>query len=486
MVSFYRPGGSEMAGSYNGIPVPTSGARISYDNGRYQVPDNPIIPFIEGDGTGRDIWRASVRVFDGAIKKAYHDKRRVTWYEVFAGEKAFAKFKTWLPEDTIAAIRDLRVAIKGPLTTPVGGGIRSLNVALRQILDLYACVRPVKYYKGTPSPVKNPERMDVVIYRENTEDVYAGIEWEQGTAEAAKVIEFLNREMLKGGKKQIRLDSGIGIKPISVTGTKRLVRMAIRFALESGRRTVTLVHKGNIQKFTEGAFRKWGYELATQEFRAEVVTERESWILDNKDRDPKMTTEEIANLIEPGLEFASDEFRQSVYNEVREVLAGLYGTHGRGVWKQKLMINDRIADSIFQQVVTRADEYSVLATPNLNGDYISDACAAQVGGLGIAPGANIGDGYAVFEATHGTAPKYADKDVINPGSVILSGVMMFRFLGWGEAADLIERGLERTIEQKKVTYDFERLMPGATKVRTSEFAESIVQNMDNAVLSAVH
>ena len=475
-----------MAGSYNGIPVPTSGARISYDNGRYQVPDNPIIPFIEGDGTGRDIWRASVRVFDGAIKKAYHDKRRVTWYEVFAGEKAFAKFKTWLPEDTIAAIRDLRVAIKGPLTTPVGGGIRSLNVALRQILDLYACVRPVKYYKGTPSPVKNPERMDVVIYRENTEDVYAGIEWEQGTAEAAKVIEFLNREMLKGGKKQIRLDSGIGIKPISVTGTKRLVRMAIRFALESGRRTVTLVHKGNIQKFTEGAFRKWGYELATQEFRAEVVTERESWILDNKDRDPKMTTEEIANLIEPGLEFASDEFRQSVYNEVREVLAGLYGTHGRGVWKQKLMINDRIADSIFQQVVTRADEYSVLATPNLNGDYISDACAAQVGGLGIAPGANIGDGYAVFEATHGTAPKYADKDVINPGSVILSGVMMFRFLGWGEAADLIERGLERTIEQKKVTYDFERLMPGATKVRTSEFAESIVQNMDNAVLSAVH
>jgi isocitrate dehydrogenase len=296
----------------------------------------------------------------------------------------------------------------------------------------------------------------------------------------------LNRDMLKGGKKQIRLDSGIGIKPISVTGTKRLVRMAIRFALESGRRTVTLVHKGNIQKFTEGAFRKWGYELATEEFRAQVVTERESWILDNKDRNPKMPTEEIANLIEPGLEFASDEFRQSVYNEVREVLTGIYGTHGRGAWKQKLMINDRIADSIFQQVVTRADEYSVLATPNLNGDYISDACAAQVGGLGIAPGANIGDGYAIFEATHGTAPKYADKDVINPGSVILSGVMMFRFLGWGEAADLIERGLERTIEQKKVTYDFERLMPGATKVRTSEFAESIIQNMDSAVLSAVH
>jgi isocitrate dehydrogenase len=475
-----------MAGSYNGIPLPTSGARITYSNGRYQVPDNPIIPFIEGDGTGRDIWKASVQVFDAAVAKAYKGKRRVAWYEVFAGEKAFSKFKTWLPEDTVDAIRDLRVAIKGPLTTPVGGGIRSLNVALRQILDLYACVRPVKYYKGTPSPVKNPERMDVVIYRENTEDVYAGIEWEEGTAEAAKVIEFLNREMLKGGKKQIRLDSGVGIKPISVTGTKRLVRMAVRFALESGRRTVTLVHKGNIQKFTEGAFRKWGYELATQEFRQHIVTERESWILDNKDRNPKITTEEIANLIEPGLEFASHDFRQSVYQEVREVLTSIYATHGKGVWKKKLMINDRIADSIFQQVVTRADEYSVLATPNLNGDYISDACAAQVGGLGIAPGANIGDGYAVFEATHGTAPKYADKDVINPGSVILSGVMMFRFLGWGEAADLIERGLEQTIEQKKVTYDFERLMPGATKVRTSEFADVIVQNMDSAVLSAAN
>jgi len=475
-----------MAGSYNGIPLPTSGARITYSNGQYQAPDNPLIPFIEGDGTGRDIWKASAKVFDAAVAKAYKDKRRVAWYEVFAGEKAFSRFQIWLPQDTIDAIRELRVAIKGPLTTPVGGGIRSLNVALRQILDLYACVRPVKYYKGTPSPVKNPERMDVVIYRENTEDVYAGIEWEQGTPEAAKVIEFLNREMLKGGKKQIRLDSGIGIKPISVTGTKRLVRMAIRFALESGRRTVTLVHKGNIQKFTEGAFRKWGYELATQEFRQQVVTERESWILDNKDRNPKITNEEIANLIEPGIEFASEDFRQSVYQEVREVLSAIYGSHGNGVWRQKLMINDRIADSIFQQVVTRADEYSVLATPNLNGDYISDACAAQVGGLGIAPGANIGDGYAVFEATHGTAPKYADKDVINPGSVILSGVMMFRFLGWSEAADLIERGLERTIEQKKVTYDFERLMPGATKVRTSEFADAIVQNMDSAVLSAAN
>ncbi|HWY58877.1 MAG TPA: NADP-dependent isocitrate dehydrogenase [Terriglobales bacterium] len=473
-----------MAVSYNGLPVPTNGARITYSNGRYQVPDSPIIPFIEGDGTGRDIWKASVRVFDAAVQKAYGGKRRVVWYEVFAGEKAKAEFDNWLPDDTVNAIREFRVAIKGPLTTPVGGGMRSLNVALRQTLDLYACVRPVKYYKGTPSPVKHPERMDLVIYRENTEDVYIGIEWEQGTPEAARLIEFLNKDMLKGGKKQIRLDSGVGIKPMSVTGSKRLVRMAIQFALDSGRKTVTLMHKGNIQKFTEGAFRKWGYELATQEFRDRVVTERESWILDNKDKNPNLTIEENANLTEPGLEFAQEEFRQSIYQEVRDVLSTIYGTHGKGAWKKKLMINDRIADSIFQQVVTRADEYSVIATSNLNGDYISDACAAQVGGLGIAPGANIGDGYAIFEATHGTAPKYADKDVINPGSVILSGVMMFRLMGWSEAADLIEHGMERTIEKKQVTYDFERLMEGATKVKTSEFAGHIIENMDAAVLSA--
>ena len=473
-----------MAVSYNGLPVPANGARITYSNGHYQVPDNPIIPFIEGDGTGRDIWKASVRVFDAAVQKAYGGKRRVAWYEVFAGEKAKAEFNNWLPDDTVNAIREFRVAIKGPLTTPVGGGMRSLNVALRQILDLYACVRPVKYYKGTPSPVKHPERMDLVIYRENTEDVYAGIEWEQGTPEAAKLIEFLNKDMLKGSKKQIRLDSGVGIKPISVTGTKRLVRMAIQFALDTGRKTVTLMHKGNIQKFTEGAFRKWGYELATQEFRDKIITERESWILDNKDKNPNLTIEENANLTEPGLEFATEEFRQSIYKEVRDVLNAIYATHGKGAWKKKLMVNDRIADSIFQQVVTRADEYSVLATSNLNGDYISDACAAQVGGLGIAPGANIGDGYAIFEATHGTAPKYADKDVINPGSVILSGVMMFRLMGWNEAADLIEHGMERTIEQKQVTYDFERLMEGATKVTTSGFASQIIENMDAAVLSA--
>jgi isocitrate dehydrogenase len=473
-----------MANSYNGVPVPANGSRITYSNGRYQVPNNPIIPFIEGDGTGRDIWKAASRVFDAAVEKAYQGKRRVVWYEIFAGEKAFAKFKTWLPDDSVEAVRDFRIAIKGPLTTPVGGGIRSLNVALRQILDLYGCVRPVRYYKGTPSPVKYPERMDVMIFRENTEDVYAGIEWEQGTPEVARLIEFLNKDMLKGGKKQVRLDSGVGIKPISVTGTKRLVRMAIKHALEHGRKSVTLVHKGNIQKFTEGAFRKWGYELATQEFRDQVITERESWIIDNKDKNPNISVEENANLVEPGLEFANDEFRQSVYKEVRGVLDAIYQTHGKGAWKKKLMINDRIADSIFQQVVTRADEYSVLATPNLNGDYISDACAAQVGGLGIAPGGNIGDGYAFFEATHGTAPKYADKDVINPGSVILSGVMMFRFLGWNEAADLIEKGMEATIEQKKVTYDFERMLQGATKVKTSEFATHIIENMDAVVLSA--
>ncbi len=471
-----------MGDSFNGVAVPAEGARISYKDGKYLIPDNPIVPFIEGDGTGRDIWKASVRVFDAAVEKAYKGKRRVAWYEVFAGEKAKAKFDNWLPDDTVIAIREFRVAIKGPLTTPVGGGIRSLNVALRQILDLYACVRPVKYYQGVPSPVKHPERMDLVIFRENTEDVYAGIEWEQGTAEAAKLIEFLNKDMLKGGKKQVRLDSGVGIKPISVSGTKRLVRMAIQHALQSGRKSVTLVHKGNIQKFTEGAFRKWGYELATQEFRDHVVTERESWILDNKDKNPNLSAEENATLVEPGLEFAPEEFRKSVAREVKEVLDAIYNTHGNGAWKKKLMINDRIADSIFQQVVTRADEYTVLATPNLNGDYISDACAAQVGGLGIAPGANIGDGYAIFEATHGTAPKYADKDVINPGSVILSGVMMFRFLGWNEAADLIEHGMERTIAQKKVTYDFERLMDGAKKVKTSEFAGHIIDNMGAGVL----
>ena len=466
-----------MAASYNGVAAPASGAKIGYSNGKYQVPDNPIIPFIEGDGTGRDIWKASQRVFDAAVAKAYGGKKRVEWFEVFAGEKAKAKFDNWLPDETVDAIREFRVAIKGPLTTPVGGGIRSLNVTLRQVLDLYSCIRPVRYYAGTPSPVKHPERMNIVIFRENTEDVYAGIEWEQGTPECAKLIKFINEDMLKSGKKQIRLDSGVGIKPISITGTKRLVRMAIQHALTNTLKAVTLVHKGNIQKFTEGAFRNWGYEVATQEFRAQVVTERESWIIDNKDKNPNISIADNASMTEPGMEYAPPAFRTAVEAEVKSVLDAIYATHGKGAWKGKLMINDRIADSIFQQVVTRPEEYSVLATPNLNGDYISDACAAQVGGLGIAPGANIGDGYAIFEATHGTAPKYADKDVINPGSVILSGVMLFRHLGWNEAADMIEQGMEATILQKKVTYDFERLMEGATKVKTSEFGNYIIQNM---------
>jgi isocitrate dehydrogenase len=470
-----------MQSTYNGLELPKNGAPIDYKDGQFEVPDHPIIPFIEGDGTGRDIWKASQRVFDAAVEKAYGGKRAIRWFEIFAGEKAFRQFSNWLPDDSVAAARDLRVSIKGPLTTPIGGGIRSLNVALRQLLDLYACVRPVRYYQGVPSPVKHPEQVDIVIFRENTEDVYAGIEFKQGSEDAARLISFLNDDLLKGGKKKVRSDSGVGIKPISIFGTKRLVRYAIKSALETGRKTVTLVHKGNIQKFTEGAFREWGYEVATEEFRAQTVTERESWILGNVEARPGLSIEENAALIEPGLEFGSPAFRESLYAEVKGVLDSIGKSHGNGAWKSKILVNDRIADSIFQQVVTRADEYTVLATSNLNGDYISDACAAQVGGLGIAPGANIGDGYAIFEATHGTAPKYADKDVINPGSVILSGVMMFRFLGWTEAADLIEQSLERTIEQKKVTYDFERMLEGATKVKTSEFATCMIENMHVAV-----
>jgi len=335
----------------------------------------------------------------------------------------------------------------------------------------------VRYYQGVPSPVKHPEQLNVVIFRENTEDVYIGIEWKQGSAEARKLIDFLNNTMLAGGKKRIREDSGIGIKPISITGTKRLVRMAIQHAIKNKRRSVTLVHKGNIQKFTEGAFREWGYELACEEFRDQVVTERESWILDNKDRNPNLSIEQNAAMIEPGMEFAPESFKQEIHAEVKKVLNAIGKSHGEGEWKKKIMINDRIADSIFQQVIIRPAEYDILATPNLNGDYISDACAAQVGGLGIAPGANVGDQHAVFEATHGTAPKYADKDVINPGSVILSGVMMLDHLGWSEAARMIETAMEATIQQKFVTYDFERLMPGSTKVKTSEFATHIIDNM---------
>ena len=466
-----------MQTTYNGLELPQDGQPIGYENEHFDVPDHPIIPFIEGDGTGRDIWKASRRVFDAAVEKAYGGRRAIRWFEIFAGEKAFRRFGAWLPDDTVAAARDLRVSIKGPLTTPVGGGIRSLNVALRQTLDLYACVRPVKYYQGVPSPVKHPEKLDIVIYRENTEDVYAGIEFKQGSADAARLISFLNDDLLKGGKKKVRADSGVGIKPISIFGTKRLVRYAIRAALEAGRKTVTLVHKGNIQKFTEGAFREWGYEVAVQEFRTETVTERESWILANAEANPELTVEENAALIEPGLDLGTANFRDSVYAEVKGVLDSISETHGNGAWKSKVLINDRIADSIFQQIILRPEDYSVLATTNLNGDYISDAAAAQVGGLGIAPGANIGDGYAVFEATHGTAPKYADKDQINPGSVILSGVMLLEFIGWKEAAKLIEESMEKTILQKFVTYDFERQTGGATKVGTSEFASRIIGNM---------
>jgi isocitrate dehydrogenase len=466
-----------MQSTYNGRALPADGQPIEYSNGQFTVPEHPIIPFIEGDGTGRDIWKASQRVFDAAVEKAYGGKRAIQWFEIFAGEKAYRQFSNWLPDDSVNAARDLRVSIKGPLTTPVGGGIRSLNVALRQLLDLYACVRPVKYYQGVPSPVKHPEQVDIVIFRENTEDVYSGIEFKQGSADAGRIIDFINNDLLKGGKKKIRADSGVGIKPISIFGTTRLVRYAIQHAIDTGRKVVTLVHKGNIQKFTEGAFREWGYELAIKEFRDQIVTERESWILGNVDAKPGITVEENAALIEPGLEFGNQAFRDELYAEIKNVLASIGKTHGNGAWKKKILINDRIADSIFQQIIIRPSDYSILATTNLNGDYISDAAAAQVGGLGIAPGANIGDGYAVFEATHGTAPKYADKDVINPGSVILSGVMLLDFIGWKEAAKLIETAMEKTIQQKFVTYDFERQTAGATKVGTSEFATRIIGNM---------
>ena len=413
---------------YNGIPVPADGVPIRVAEGSRIVSDSPIVPFIEGDGSGRDIWKASRAVFDAAVEKAYGGSKRIVWYEVFAGEKAHDRFGEWLPADTVEAIREFKVAIKGPLTTPVGGGIRSLNVALRQILILYSCVRPVKWYPGVPSPMKNPGHLNVVIFRENTEDVYAGIEWERGTAEAGRVIEFLNGQMGRA----IRSDSGIGIKPVSVEGSKRLVRAAIQYAVENGCPTVTLVHKGNIMKFTEGAFRDWGYEVATQEFREQCVTEDEVWS------------------------------------------SGGDGTVPDG----KILVKDRIADAMFQQVLLRPLEYDVIATTNLNGDYLSDACAAQVGGLGLAPGANIGHEHALFEATHGTAPKYADKDVINPSSVILSGVMMLQHLGWKKAARLIERGMTGAIAAKTVTYDLHRQMAGATKVRCSEFGAAVIRHME--------
>ena len=404
-----------------------AGEKIQYDsNGKRIVPDQPIVPYIEGDGVGPDIWKASARVFDAAVRKCYGGKKKVQWYEVFAGEKAFQRTGEWAPEETIETIRDHNIGIKGPLTTPVGEGIRSINVLLRQRLDLYACIRPVKYIPKTPSPLKHPERVNMVVFRENTEDVYAGMEWREGSKEALRLREFLESEL---GKK-IREDAGIGIKPISRFGTKRLVRMAMQYALTHGRKSVTLVHKGNIMKFTEGAFRDWGIEVAQEEFGDRVLLE--------------------SDLVDGG---------------------------GKDLPRGKVILKDRIADAMFQQVLLRPDEYDILAMPNLNGDYMSDALAAQVGGLGMAPGANIGDQAAIFEATHGTAPKYANQDVINPGSLILSGAMMFDHLGWSEVGKSITKAVEKTISDKIVTYDLARQMRGAKKVKCSEFASAIIENL---------
>jgi len=408
------------------FPAPPAGEKIRYENGKLLVPDRPVIPFIEGDGIGPDIWAATRRVLEAAVEKAYEGRRGIIWYEVLAGEKADREMGEWLPEGTVAAVREHLVAIKGPLTTPVGGGIRSLNVALRHLLDLFACVRPVRHLPGVPSPVIRPQDLDVVIFRENTEDVYAGIEWAAGSPEAKKLIDFLDAEL---GKK-VRPDSGVGIKPISRFGTWRLVKKAIRYAVDRGRDSVTLVHKGNIMKFTEGAFKDWGYQVAAEEFGDRTISEELLW----SEHDGKLP-------------------------------------------EGRVLIKDRIADAMFQQVLLRPREYSVLALPNLNGDYLSDACAAQVGGLGLAPGANMSEEIAFFEATHGTAPKYAGQDKVNPGSLILSGVMMLEHLGWQEAADRVVRGMERAIEAKRVTYDLARQMEGATEVKCSQFAEAIVDHL---------
>ena len=408
------------------ITPPKDGKQITVKNKEMVIPDNPIIPVIEGDGIGRDIMKVTRIVVDKAVEKAYGGKKRIIWFDIYAGEKAKEFYGEWLPEDTLKAIKNFIVALKGPLTTPIGGGFRSLNVSLRQILNLYACVRPVRYFKGVPSPVRFPEKMDIIIFRENTEDVYAGIEWKKGSKDVKKVIDYLNKTF----KLKIRSDSGIGVKPISLTGTSRLVRKAIRHAIDNNRPSVTIVHKGNIMKFTEGAFKDWGYQVAAKEFPREVITEQELW----------------------------DKYDGQVPDG-------------------KVIIKDRIADSMFQQILTRTDEYSVVATPNLNGDYLSDAAAAQVGGLGMAPGANMGDYMGLFEATHGTAPKYADKDMVNPSSLILSAVMMLDYLGWKEAGQLITQGIEKTIINKTVTYDLHRQMAGATKVSTSGYARAIVSNM---------
>jgi isocitrate dehydrogenase len=427
------------------VAPPPQGTKITIRDGKLVVPENPILPFIEGDGTGPDIWRASVRVMDAAVKRAYGGKRRIHWMEVYAGEKANRLFNTWLPDETVAACREYLVSIKGPLTTPVGGGIRSLNVALRQMLDLYVCLRPVRWFKGVPSPVKHPEKVDMVIFRENTEDIYAGIEFESGTAENQKFLELLRQAFPKAyAKIRFPETSGIGIKPVSKEGSERLIRAALAYAVANRRRSVTMVHKGNIQKFTEGAFRNWGYQLAEREFGAHCYT-WEQW-----ERTRAAKGEAAANA---------------------EMDAARKG--GR------VIVKDAIADITLQQVLTRPEEFDVIATPNLNGDYLSDALAAQVGGIGIAPGGNINylTGHAVFEATHGTAPKYANLDKVNPGSLILSGEMMFRYMGWAEAADAIIAAMDRTIGQKTVTYDFARLMEGAREVSTSAFGDALIGNL---------
>jgi isocitrate dehydrogenase len=470
-----------MAYTYLTVPV---GDKITMGtDGKLNVPDNPIIPFIEGDGTGVDIWKASVRVFDAAVEKVYGSRRKISWMEVYAGEKPFNLFRekmgdqAWLPDETVEAFREFLVGIKGPLTTPIGGGIRSLNVALRQMLDLYVCLRPVRYFQGVPSPVKKPQDVDMVIFRENCEDIYVGIEWMTGTPDCEKVKRFLIEEM---GVSKIRFPetSSIGIKPISKQGSERLIRAAIKYALDHKRRSVTIVHKGNIMKFTEGAFKDWGYGLAKGEFRGQVVTERESWIIANQDHNPGLTVDDNAKAIDPGYDMMSPRQKEDIRSEIEAALK-LIPTHGNGQWKKLLMVKDTIADITLQQVLTRAKEFDVVATMNLEGDFLSDALAAQVGGIGIAPGANINymTGHAIFEATHGTAPKYANLDKVNPGSVILSGVMMFEHLGWQEAADIIVKSIDKTIGQKRVTYDFERMMQGASLLSCSGFADALIENM---------
>ena len=466
--------------TYTNVTVPSGGAKITIHDGKLNVPDNPILPFVEGDGTGRDIWRASVRVFDAAVEKAYGGKRKIHWMEVYAGEKAFKKFQNWLPEETVEAFTEFLVGIKGPLTTPIGGGIRSLNVALRKLLDLYVCQRPVRYFKGVPSPVKHPEYVDMVIFRENTEDIYTGIEFANETEDNLKFKQLFKENFPKEyAKMRFPESSGIGFKPVSVEGTQRLVRAAIEWALLNKRKSINLVHKGNIMKFTEGAFKDWGYAIAKRDFRDQIVTERETWILGNKEKSADLTVEDNAKMIDPGFEMMSPAQQSDIKQEVEEALA-LWPTHGEGKWKSKLLIKDSIADVTLQFVLIRPRDYDVIATMNLNGDYLSDALAAQVGGIGIAPGANINyvTGHAIFEATHGTAPKYADLDKVNPGSVILSGEMMLRYMGWTEAADLIIKGMDGAVSARTVTYDFARLMDDAIEVKCSEFGDAIIQHMD--------